>query len=191
SARPPAATRCSWTPRRTSPAVTAPTAARRAPTSRPTGPGRRPRPPRPAEPCPRSACRAAHDPGPPGPADGRKPHDSGGPVAYSLRALRSRRPRGGCAVPETAPAAQASELESERRHLAQSRAALARMREKVSGLQAHGGDGVSTEYLKAALWRRMKALEDDPDIPLFFGRLDTEPEAGRRSEERRVGNGRR
>ena len=35
-----------------------------------------------------------------------------------------------------------------------------------------GGDAVSTEFLKAALWRRMKALEDDPSIPLFFGRLD-------------------
>ncbi|MGH3454661.1 MAG: HelD family protein [Nocardioidaceae bacterium] len=67
------------------------------------------------------------------------------------------------------------DLDAERQHLAESRAALARMRAKVSGLQAQSGDSVSTEYLKAALWRRMKALEDDPEIPLFFGRLDTAP----------------
>jgi DNA helicase IV len=67
------------------------------------------------------------------------------------------------------------DLAAERRHLTESRAALARMRAKVSGLEAQSGDSVSTEYLKAALWRRMKALEDDPEIPLFFGRLDTSP----------------
>jgi DNA helicase IV len=67
------------------------------------------------------------------------------------------------------------DLDAERQHLAESRAALARMRAKVSGLQAQSGDSVSTEYLKAALWRRMKALEDDPEIPLFFGRLDAAP----------------
>ena len=67
------------------------------------------------------------------------------------------------------------DIAAERRHLAESRAALARMRAKVSGLEAQSGDAVSTEYLKAALWRRMKALEDDPEIPLFFGRLDTSP----------------
>ncbi|MDQ3629311.1 MAG: AAA family ATPase [Actinomycetota bacterium] len=46
------------------------------------------------------------------------------------------------------------------------------MRSKVSGLDAQGGDAVSSEYLRAALWRRMQALEDDPEVPLFFGRLD-------------------
>ena len=35
-----------------------------------------------------------------------------------------------------------------------------------------GGNAVSTELLKQALYRRMRALEDDPDVPLFFGRLD-------------------
>ena len=87
----------------------------------------------------------------------------------------------------TAPDSAAPDLEAERRHLAESRAALARMRAKVSGLQAHGGDGVSTEYLKAALWRRMKALEDDPDIPLFFGRLDREPSETRSAERFYIG----
>jgi len=63
-------------------------------------------------------------------------------------------------------------LDLERAHLTASRRQLARMREKVAGLEAYGGDAVSTEYLKAALWQRRKALEDDPEIPLFFGRLD-------------------
>ncbi|HYJ68465.1 MAG TPA: AAA family ATPase [Nocardioidaceae bacterium] len=85
------------------------------------------------------------------------------------------------------PEAAAPDLDAERRHLAESRAALGRMRAKVAGLEAHGGDGVSTEYLKAALWRRMKALEDDPDIPLFFGRLDTVPTDGRAEERFYVG----
>jgi DNA helicase IV len=65
-----------------------------------------------------------------------------------------------------------SELRSERQHLRASRTALQRMREKTISLDAMGGDPLSTEYLKAALWRRMKSLEDDPTIPLFFGRLD-------------------
>jgi DNA helicase IV len=65
-----------------------------------------------------------------------------------------------------------TELAAEQQHLAQSREALRRMHTKVSGLRADGGNAVSTEYLKAALYRRMKALEDDPEVPLFFGRLD-------------------
>jgi DNA helicase IV len=64
------------------------------------------------------------------------------------------------------------ELVSEQVHLSQSRAALARMRERTASMQALSGDRVSGEYLKATLYRRMKALEDDPEIPLFFGRLD-------------------
>ncbi|MEP6526227.1 MAG: AAA family ATPase [Nocardioidaceae bacterium] len=64
------------------------------------------------------------------------------------------------------------ELRSERQHLRASRSALQRMREKTVSLDAMGGDPLSTEYLKAALWHRMKSLEDDPTIPLFFGRLD-------------------
>jgi DNA helicase IV len=39
-------------------------------------------------------------------------------------------------------------------------------------MAALAGDRVSGEYLKFTLYKRMKALEDDPDIPLFFGRLD-------------------
>ena len=46
------------------------------------------------------------------------------------------------------------------------------MREDVLGLRAMGGDPVSEEYLKAALYHRAEALKDIPDAPLFFGRLD-------------------
>lgn len=63
----------------------------------------------------------------------------------------------------------------ERVHLDESRAALQAMRERTDSLQAHGGDHVSTEYLKANLWHRARALEDDPTNPLFFGRLDLTP----------------
>ena len=35
-----------------------------------------------------------------------------------------------------------------------------------------GGNAVSTENLLAALRSRAKALIDDPNVPLFFGRLD-------------------
>ncbi len=63
-------------------------------------------------------------------------------------------------------------LAGERAHLSTSRAALAAMREKTGSLEIHSADRVNTEFLKAALWRRMKELEDDPEVPLFFGRLD-------------------
>jgi DNA helicase IV len=46
------------------------------------------------------------------------------------------------------------------------------MRDAVRSLEAHGGDPVSTEFLKAELFRRAQALLDDPDTPLFFGRID-------------------
>jgi DNA helicase IV len=74
-------------------------------------------------------------------------------------------------------------LITEQDHLAESRAALRRMREHTAGLQAIGGDHVSTEHLKQALYRRMKALEDDPDVPLFFGRLDYDPTLGAEAAE--------
>jgi DNA helicase IV len=64
------------------------------------------------------------------------------------------------------------EITKERAHLRDSRLALRRMRENVLSLEAMGGDPVSTEYLKAELYRRAEALLDDPGTPLFFGRLD-------------------
>jgi DNA helicase IV len=63
-------------------------------------------------------------------------------------------------------------LQSEQDYLSTSRAALALMRRKTGSLEIASADPVNTEFLKAAIWRRMKELEDDPDVPLFFGRLD-------------------
>ncbi|MGH3363115.1 MAG: HelD family protein, partial [Nocardioidaceae bacterium] len=64
-------------------------------------------------------------------------------------------------------------IAAEREHLAQSRAALARMRERAAALDTSAaGDWVSQQILESAIYRRMKALEDDPTVPLFFGRLD-------------------
>ena len=57
------------------------------------------------------------------------------------------------------------------------------MREHTAGLTAIGGDHVSTEHLKQALYRRMKALEDSPDVPLFFGRLDYAADLGAEQDE--------
>jgi DNA helicase IV len=69
-------------------------------------------------------------------------------------------------------------LRAERDYLRTSRTALAVMRSKTGSLEIASADPVNTEFLKAALWRRMKELEDDPDVPLFFGRLDyVEPAA--------------
>ncbi len=69
------------------------------------------------------------------------------------------------------------ELDHERRHLAGSRTALARMRERTSALDAAAaGDWVSRQFLESAILRRMKALADDPSVPLFFGRLDYDPD---------------
>ncbi|MGH3506586.1 MAG: HelD family protein [Nocardioidaceae bacterium] len=65
-----------------------------------------------------------------------------------------------------------AEISREQAHLDSSREALRRMRDKTAAMSALAGDRVSGEYLKFTLWKRMKALEDDPEIPLFFGRLD-------------------
>jgi DNA helicase IV len=55
------------------------------------------------------------------------------------------------------------------------------MRAKTAGLDSSAaGDWVSRQFLESAMYRRMKALEDDPSVPLFFGRLhytDAHPEA--------------
>ncbi len=76
-------------------------------------------------------------------------------------------------------------LESERHHLTESRAALHRMREATTRVEnAVGGDAVSTQYLKQTLYRRMLSLEDDPTVPLFFGRLDYAAALGAEFDER-------
>ena len=46
------------------------------------------------------------------------------------------------------------------------------MRARTLALDAHGGDAVSEQFLAASLHRRALALADDPETPLFFGRLD-------------------
>jgi DNA helicase IV len=66
-----------------------------------------------------------------------------------------------------------AELEQERAHLAQAREGLARMRERTARLDTSAaGDWVSQLVLESAMYARMRALEDDPEVPLFFGRLD-------------------
>jgi DNA helicase IV len=82
-------------------------------------------------------------------------------------------------MPETA----VDVLARERIHLSESRVALQRMRQRTASLEAFGGDHVSTEHLKQALYRRMKALEDDPTVPLFFGRLDYDASLGAEQDE--------
>jgi DNA helicase IV len=69
-----------------------------------------------------------------------------------------------------------ADLDAERRHLADSRAALKRMRERAEALFATGdkaaGDAYTAETLGRTLSRRVAELADDPTTPLFFGRLD-------------------
>lgn len=67
-------------------------------------------------------------------------------------------------------------LESERAYLRESREHLRRMREHTMSLTAQAGDAVSQAYLEAALHRRARSLQDDPALPLFFGRIDVATE---------------
>jgi DNA helicase IV len=68
--------------------------------------------------------------------------------------------------------ADAPELAQEREFLAEARVQLGRMRDRVAALDGrYAGDWVSAEALEAALARRMEQLTDDPEIPLFFGRI--------------------
>ncbi|GAB1644579.1 HelD family protein [Krasilnikovia sp. MM14-A1259] len=69
-----------------------------------------------------------------------------------------------------------TELAAERHHLTESRAALGRMRERAQALFATGenvaGDAYTAEMLGRTLSKRVAELADNPDTPLFFGRLD-------------------
>jgi DNA helicase IV len=67
-------------------------------------------------------------------------------------------------------------LAAERDYLAAARADLLAMRDATLALDARGGDAVSEAYLAASLHRRVLALTDDPETPLFFGRLDLDAE---------------
>jgi DNA helicase IV len=64
------------------------------------------------------------------------------------------------------------QLAAEAAHLTESRAALATMREDTAKLKPVSGDWVSERVVSATLAARVKALRDDPTVPLFFGRLD-------------------
>jgi len=68
-------------------------------------------------------------------------------------------------------------LTTEREQLQRSRDYLRLMREDVLSLTPMAGDRVSQEYLKAELYHRAEALQDLPDTPLFFGRLDYAPQS--------------
>lgn len=68
--------------------------------------------------------------------------------------------------------ADAPELAKERGFLAEARTQLGRMRDRVAALDGrYAGDPISADALEAALARRMEQLTDDPEIPLFFGRI--------------------
>ncbi|MFC7529423.1 HelD family protein [Actinoplanes sp. GCM10030250] len=71
-----------------------------------------------------------------------------------------------------------TELAAERSHLTDSRIALRRMRDRAQSLFSTGdkvaGDAYTAEQLGRHMARRVKELADDPDTPLFFGRLDIE-----------------
>ena len=80
-------------------------------------------------------------------------------------------------MPENSAAAPASPLViAERTHLERSRQALRAMRAETLALRALGGNAVSTEVINSAIQARAAALADRPDVPLFFGRLDYDPE---------------
>jgi DNA helicase IV len=80
------------------------------------------------------------------------------------------------------------ELTAERAHLTESRAALGRMRERARALFATGenvaGDAYSAETLGRALARRVAELADNPDTPLFFGKLTFGAGAGEHANTR-------
>ncbi|MFE6648005.1 HelD family protein [Nocardioides sp. NPDC057772] len=71
------------------------------------------------------------------------------------------------------------DLDAERAHLDASRKDLARMRRRVESLDSStAGNWVSAEILDATLAHRLEQLADDPEVPLFFGRIDRTAAAG-------------
>ncbi|OIJ23727.1 HelD family protein [Nocardioides luteus] len=74
------------------------------------------------------------------------------------------------------------ELAAERAHLDASRQDLARMRRRVESLDSSdAGNWVSAEILDATLAHRLEQLADDPEVPLFFGRIDRTAAVGAES----------
>ncbi|GAA3507751.1 AAA family ATPase [Actinomadura keratinilytica] len=81
--------------------------------------------------------------------------------------------------PQQEPADADAVLAAERAHLAESRAALRRMREHAGSLSADvAADWVSRQFLESLLEQRVAALADRPDTPLFFGRMDARETGG-------------
>ncbi|MEV4008650.1 AAA family ATPase [Actinomadura sp. NPDC049753] len=80
---------------------------------------------------------------------------------------------------EPADPSEPAVLAAERAHLAESRAALRRMREHAASLSADvAADWVSKQFLESLLDQRVEALADHPGTPLFFGRMDRDGAAG-------------
>jgi DNA helicase IV len=74
---------------------------------------------------------------------------------------------------QLAPDIPADVLAAEQAHLAESRTALQAMRKHAESLSSDAaGDWVSQQILQSLLDKRVAALADHPDTPLFFGRLD-------------------
>lgn len=63
-------------------------------------------------------------------------------------------------------------LEAERGFLLHVGACLAHMRGLAEALVDVGGDGWASERLGAQRAERLRALEDLPDVPPFFGRIE-------------------
>ncbi|MER7560359.1 ATP-binding domain-containing protein [Nocardioides sp. NPDC126508] len=79
-------------------------------------------------------------------------------------------------------ARELDELAAERAHLDASRQDLARMRRRVESLDSSdAGNWVSAEILDATLAHRLEQLADDPEVPLFFGRIDRTAAVGAES----------
>ncbi|WP_433469595.1 HelD family protein [Spirillospora sp. CA-128828] len=80
---------------------------------------------------------------------------------------------------EPADPSEPAVLAAERAHLAESRAALRRMREHAERLTADvAADWVSKQFLESLLDQRIEALADRPGTPLFFGRMDRDGDGG-------------
>lgn len=74
---------------------------------------------------------------------------------------------------------RSDDLDAERAYLQHAREELGRMRAVVEQLDAgQASDADSAAALGDALARRVQSLQDDPRTTLFFGRIDTDPQAG-------------
>src|SRR4029077_12424408 len=72
-----------------------------------------------------------------------------------------------------------TQLKAERQHLDEAHRALDEMRQRAQRMYQQGeqviGDAYSAERLGVTLRQRIIELADNPDAPLFFGRLDFDP----------------